>query len=143
MLFAEFSILHGLAGGALIGLAAFMLMLFNGRILGMSGILGGLLNAPRDGDSAWRPAFILGMSVPAVVLGLSGNYAPQGNGLGLPLILAAGFLVGFGSRMGNGCTSGHGICGLARLSKRSLAAVATFMAVSGIAVYVLRHGIGG
>jgi len=139
MVIAEFSPLTALAGGMLIGVAAVLLMLANGRIMGIAGILGGLLNGARDPDSSWRLAFVAGLLVPAVVAGLAGGLTGPAVDLGLPVLLVAGFLVGFGSRMGNGCTSGHGICGLSRLSKRSLAAVATFMLVCGITVYASRH----
>ena len=137
----EFLPLSALAGGALIGAGAVLLMLANGRIMGVSGIVGGLLGEG-GGQGAWRLAFIAGMLAPAIVLGLAGGLHPQGSGLGLGLLVVAGFLVGFGTRMGNGCTSGHGICGLARFSPRSLAAVVTFMAVAGVVVYVRRHVMG-
>ncbi|MCA1906910.1 MAG: YeeE/YedE family protein [Magnetospirillum sp.] len=139
---ADFSPLMGLAGGALIGAAAVLLMLANGRIMGIAGIVGGVIQEPRSADTPWRLAFLAGMAVPAVAataLGLFPASVPAGMGM----VLVAGFLVGLGSRMANGCTSGHGICGLARLSRRSMAAVATFMAVAGLTVYVVRHGLGG
>ncbi len=128
---ADFSPWTALAGGALIGAAAVLLMAANGRIMGIAGILGGLAGK----DRGWRLAFLAGMLLPAAIMGAPG----QGGGLGLGMLAASGFLVGFGTRMGNGCTSGHGICGLARLSPRSLAAVGTFMAVAGAVVYVVRH----
>lgn len=137
----DFSPWSALAGGALIGAAAVLLMLANGRILGIAGIVGGL---PGDGakDLGWRLAFIAGMVAPGVALGVTGNLHLQGNGLGVGLLVLSGFLVGFGTRMGNGCTSGHGICGLARFSPRSLAAVLTFMAVAAVVVFVRRHLLG-
>ncbi|HLO75773.1 MAG TPA: YeeE/YedE family protein [Magnetospirillum sp.] len=138
----DFSPWSALAGGALIGAGAVLLMLTNGRIMGVAGIVGGLLGEVGR-EAAWRLAFVAGMVVPGVLAGLSGELFLHGNGLGLGLLLLSGFLVGFGTRMGNGCTSGHGICGLARLSPRSLASVVTFMAVAGIVVYVRRHVMGG
>lgn len=142
MTLAEFSPLMGLAGGALIGAAAVLLMLANGRIMGIAGIVGGLAQEPRSADTSWRLAFLAGMAVPAVIASVLGLF-PAPAQMGLGMVLGAGFLVGLGSRMANGCTSGHGICGLARLSPRSLAAVATFMAVAGVTVFITRHGVGG
>lgn len=130
-----------LAGGALIGLGSLLLMLLIGRIAGVSGILGSLLQAPGD-DTAWRLAFLVGLPVGALLMaGYLGGFEPRlvtGNG-GLAI---AGLLVGFGTRLGSGCTSGHGICGLARLSPRSLVAVLAFMGSAMITVFVLRHLIG-
>ena len=137
----DFSPFSALAGGALIGGAALLLMLANGRIMGVAGIVGGLLGETGR-EAAWRLAFLAGMVVPAAALGLTGNLRLEGNGLGLGLLMLSGFLVGCGTRMGNGCTSGHGICGLARLSPRSLVSVLTFMAVAGIVVFVRRHLMG-
>ena len=127
-----------LAGGVLIGVAAAMLILVNGRIAGVAGIVGGLLR-PASGDMAWRFAFIIGLlAAPAAYL-LSAEPAPPTIAAGYPVLVAAGLLVGVGTRYGSGCTSGHGVCGLSRLSPRSLAATLTFM-VAGIAtVYVVRH----
>ncbi|HSV29886.1 MAG TPA: YeeE/YedE family protein [Candidatus Omnitrophota bacterium] len=139
----DFSPVSAVAGGVLIGLGAVVLLLANGRIAGIAGILGSVLSDPAARDSRWRLAFLAGMVTPAVALGAVGRFEIQGAGLSLPLLLAAGFLVGFGTRMGNGCTSGHGICGLARLSKRSAAAVATFMAAATVTVFVMRHVVGG
>jgi uncharacterized membrane protein YedE/YeeE len=143
VLIAEFSPISALAGGLLIGAGAVVLMLANGRILGVAGILGGLVGEPASPQTQWRLALVAGMVTPAAVMGLWGAYPAQTSSLALPVLLLAGFLVGFGSRMGNGCTSGHGICGLARLSKRSLVAVATFMAVCAAVVFVTRHVLGG
>lgn len=137
----DFSPWAALAGGALIGAGAVLLMLTNGRVMGVAGIVGGLLGEGRR-ELPWRLAFVLGMVAPGVALGLTGNLNLQGNGLGSGLLVLAGLLVGFGTRMGNGCTSGHGICGLARLSPRSLAAVGTFMAVTAVVVFVRRHLLG-
>ena len=129
-----------LLGGAMIGLAAAAFIFFNGRIAGISGIVNNAIE--RRAERGWRLAFLAGLVVAAAAwFAWSGETAR--NDFPLPWLLAAGLLVGFGTRLGNGCTSGHGICGLARLSKRSLAAVVAFMA-SGIAtVYVVRHVIGG
>jgi uncharacterized protein len=121
------SIMMALAGGALIGIAASALLLFSGRVAGISGILGGLLSkAPKDGP--WRLAFIGGLLVGGLLLAIlwPGTFhSPTGRTL--LMVAAAGVLVGFGTRLGNGCTSGHGICGLSRFSGRSLVATLTFM----------------
>ncbi len=128
----------GLAGGALIGLAATLLLWSIGRIAGISGIVNGIVEGTR-GDRDWRIAFIAGMMIAgAVALQFLPGPARAQTGA-TPLLLVAGFLVGFGTRIGNGCTSGHGVCGLGRLSKRSLAAVATFMAAGMATVFVVRH----
>jgi uncharacterized protein len=134
--------LSGLVGGALIGLAAALLMLTIGRLAGVSGILGGALTA--GADRGWRAAFIAGLIVAAVVAPLFGAPSPARlASSNLALFAVAGLLVGFGSRMGNGCTSGHGVCGFARLSTRSIAATLVFMVVAGITVAIVRHGFGG
>ncbi len=125
-------------GGLLIGLAATLLLWSIGRIAGISGIFYGVATAPR-GDRAWRIAFLAGMMiVGAIVMQFVPSPARIQTGA-TPLLLAAGFLVGFGTRMGGGCTSGHGVCGLGRLSWRSAAAVATFMAAGMATVYAMRH----
>lgn len=135
--------LSALAGGALIGLSASLLLLFNGRTAGISGIAGGLL-APVRGDVGWRLAFLGGMVVGGVLLR---RVWPQV--LGAPVLTApvglvlAGLLVGFGTRLGNGCTSGHGVCGLSRGSTRSLVATLTFMGTAGLTVFLVRHVLGG
>jgi len=130
-----------LAGGALLGLASALFILLNGRILGISGILGGLLR-PKAGDIGWRLAFVLGMLVaPAIYLLLAGPMQPRIDASWLMVILA-GLLVGVGTRYGSGCTSGHGICGLSRMSPRSLVATATFMAAGFVTVFLLRHVLG-
>ena len=130
-----------LAGGILLGIASAMMVLLSGRILGISGILGGLL-APRIGDIGWRVAFLLGMGaspmvfaalMPPELLPLVRIDASE------PLIALAGVLVGLGTRYGSGCTSGHGVCGLSRLSPRSLVATLCFMAAGFAVVYLLRH----
>ncbi|MGX9720828.1 YeeE/YedE family protein [Stenotrophomonas acidaminiphila] len=128
-----------LAGGVLIGLAATLLLWLNGRIAGISGIVGGVL-LPQRGEVAWRLAFLLGLVVAgaAWLWWVPGAHAPR-QGFPPALLVAAGLLVGFGTRMGNGCTSGHGVCGLGRLSLRSLAAVLAFMATAIATTYLVRH----
>ena len=136
----QFTPVTALLGGGLIGLAATVLYAGIGRIAGISGIVNNAIE--RRQERGWRLAFLAGLLAAAAAWFAWSGEAPR-NGFPLPWLLAAGLLVGFGTRLGNGCTSGHGICGLARLSKRSLAAVVAFMA-SGIAtVYVVRHVIGG
>ena len=131
--------LIALAGGVLIGLSATLLLWLNGRVAGVSGILGGVL-FPRSGDVSWRVAFLVGL------IAAGGLYMALVLGAPLPRtdfsrtgLIIAGLLVGFGTRMGNGCTSGHGVCGLGRLSMRSLAAVMTFMATAIATTFVVRH----
>ena len=130
-----------LAGGALIGLAAALFVLFNGRIAGISGILGGLLQWPR-GDVAWRIAFLLGLVAAPVAYGLVAPLPDVRVDADTATLIAAGLLVGLGTRYGSGCTSGHGVCGLSRLSPRSLVATASFMAAGFVTVFVVRHLIG-
>lgn len=136
------TLLLPLAGGALIGLSATLLLLFNGRVAGISGIAGGLL-APVRGDTGWRVAFVGGLLAGGVLLRWlwpQSMEAPAAAGTGGLLLLAAsGLLVGFGARLGNGCTSGHGVCGISRGSVRSLVATVTFMATGAAAVWVVRH----
>ena len=131
-----------LAGGALIGLAAAMYALLNGRIAGISGILGGVLD-PTASDRPWRVAFVTGLiAAPLAYLLVARPALPQiaaGDGA----LILAGLLVGIGSRLGSGCTSGHGVCGLSRLSIRSLAATLTFMGAGFATVFVLHHVIAG
>ena len=130
-----------LAGGILLGLASAAFILVNGRILGISGILGGLL-VPRLGDIGWRIAFLLGMAAAPFVSGLllpSGYLELPRIEAGYIAIAIAGLLVGFGTRYGSGCTSGHGVCGLSRLSPRSLISTLTFMGLGFLVVYVMRH----
>ena len=132
----EFTPVSALLGGALIGLAATLLYAGIGRIAGISGILNQAIE--QRAERGWRIAFLLGLVAAAAAWFASNDIAPR-SGFPLGWLLLAGLLVGFGTRLGNGCTSGHGICGIARLSKRSLLAVLVFMG-SGIAtVYVLRH----
>lgn len=132
-----------LGGGILLGLASAAFILFNGRILGISGILGGLLS-PRSGDIGWRIAFVLGIVaaplLSTLVFPVDLIASPRIEA-GYASIALAGLLVGFGTRYGSGCTSGHGVCGLSRLSPRSLLATLTFMAFGFLVVYVIRHAI--
>ena len=133
-----------LIGGMLLGLSAVLLLLLNGRIAGISGMLGAVAITPQRGQVAWRVLFLLGMVVAATAWMSLVPGAPQPRtGLSPVLLIAAGLLVGFGSRMGNGCTSGHGVCGLGRLSWRSLAAVMTFMVTAIGTTFVVRHVVGG
>ena len=138
-----------LLGGVLIGASAVMVMALFGRIAGIAGISTGAMGAlgPPSGsageDRSWRVAFIAGLVAAPLVVGLFGGEVSQTVPDRLLFMGMAGLLVGVGTTLGSGCTSGHGVCGLARLSTRSLAAVATFMAVAGITVFVLRHAVGG
>jgi uncharacterized membrane protein YedE/YeeE len=127
-----------LLGGALIGVAAALLILLNGRIAGISGILGGLLR-PLRGDIGWRAAFIAGLLGAPVVYSLFAALPPVSIAAGDGALVLAGLLVGVGTRYGSGCTSGHGVCGLSRLSWRSLAATAVFMGAGFATVFVTRH----
>lgn len=134
----HFSPWSALAGGIMIGAAAAMMLLLNGRIAGIAGIIGGLLR-PATGDIAWRLAFIIGLLVaPAAYLVLA-EPAPPTIAANYPMLVAAGLLVGAGTRYGSGCTSGHGVCGLSRLSPRSLVATLMFMAAGFATVFVVRH----
>ena len=134
-----FTPVTGLLGGMLIGLAAVMLMLANGRIAGVSGIVAGLIR-PVRGDTAWRLAFVGGLWLGAALYwGIRGALFDVAFSTSLPAIIAAGVLVGYGTRMGSGCTSGHGICGISRFSKRSLIATAVFMGTAMFTVFVVRH----
>lgn len=127
-----------LAGGLLIGLAAAAFVLLNGRIAGISGILGGLLR-PAQGDVAWRLAFLAGLVGAPLVVALFAPLPAVRIDAGDGALVAAGLLVGIGTRYGSGCTSGHGVCGLSRLSPRSLVATASFMLAGFVTVFVLRH----
>jgi uncharacterized protein len=139
----NFTPLSAAVGGALIGLAAAMLMLLMGRVAGISGILGAVLGLGR-GDRAWRLAFIAGLILAPVAGALVNQPAPTPD---MPanwtIVVAAGLLVGFGARLGGGCTSGHGVCGISRLSMRSLVATCVFMAVAAVVVFLMRHVAGG
>jgi uncharacterized membrane protein YedE/YeeE len=124
-------------GGAMMGAASTLLLASHGRIAGISGIAGSLLHA-RTRDRAWRLAFLGGLVAAGLVARVAAPSAIGASVQPLPIVIVAGFLVGFGARLGNGCTSGHGVCGLARLSARSLVAVATFMLTGALTVAVLR-----
>lgn len=131
-----------LLGGALIGLAAALLLFLTGRIAGISGIVGGLL-PPAAHDAAWRAVFVLGLILgPLVVAGLGGPGLRVRHVASLPVLVVAGLLVGAGTRLGSGCTSGHGVCGLARRSQRSLVATGVFMG-AGMLTATLVHHLGG
>ena len=140
----DFTPLASLFGGALIGVSAVLVMLLLGRIAGIAGITQGALGGLGDGgDWAWRAAFIGGLLAAPVLLAAAGADIRQTVSGDLPVMAGAGLLVGVGTALGSGCTSGHGVCGLARLSRRSAAAVATFMAAGIATVFVLRHVLGG
>lgn len=132
-----------LAGGVLLGIASAMFILLNGRILGISGILGGLL-PPRQGDSGWRISFLLGtlaapLAMSWLLPGASSLLPAPRIDASVVLVVVAGLLVGIGTRYASGCTSGHGVCGLSRLSARSLVATLSFMGAGFATVYVMRH----
>jgi len=135
---AHFTPWSSLTGGVLIGAAAAMLVLLNGRIAGISGIIGGVLR-PAGGDMAWRFAFIAGLLVAPAAYRLFSSLPAPTIEAGYPVLLLAGLLVGAGTRYGSGCTSGHGVCGLSRLSPRSLAATLAFMLAGFATVFAVRH----
>ena len=138
----HFTPISAAIGGTLIGFSAALLWLINGRIAGISGIIGSIWLAG-TGDLAWRIAFIVGLIAAPLLYALAGGALPHiVFSVPTPLIIAAGLLVGFGTRLGGGCTSGHGVCGLARLSPRSLTATALFMATAIATSFILRHLIG-
>jgi uncharacterized membrane protein YedE/YeeE len=138
-----FTPIPSLLGGIILGVAAALYVLFHGRILGISGIISGLLR-PKSGDRAWRMALILGLLTAPLLAALLFEIHPivevEADWLA---VVIAGLLVGFGTQYGSGCTSGHGICGLSRLSPRSLVATVSFMTAGFLIVFVLRHVIGG
>lgn len=137
----NFSPVSALTGGALIGISATLLLLFNGRMAGISGIMNGVFNSPRS-ETIWRLAFLAGLVIGAFLFNLiAPGFFTMRQGYPLGLLAAGGFLVGVGTRMSNGCTSGHGICGLANLSPRSLLATLTFMAGGIVTVYLIRHAL--
>lgn len=138
---AAFTPWSALAGGLLIGLSAACYVLLNGRIAGVSGILGGLLQ-PHPTDIAWRLAFLIGLAITPGLFGLFGHWLAVPIDIGYGGLVLAGLLVGIGTRLGSGCTSGHGVCGLARLSPRSLVATMLFMAAGFVTVFVARHVLG-
>ena len=134
----HFTPLAALSGGVLIGLAASIFVLFNGRIAGISGIIGGLFR-PKTGDTAWRAAFIVGLLAAPWLFQAVAPLPDARIDAGTGTLLLAGLLVGIGTRYGAGCTSGHGVCGLSRLSPRSLVATACFMLAGFATVFVVRH----
>lgn len=138
----EFTPLQSLLGGGLIGLSAVLLMAFHGRVAGMTGVLAGFL--PGTDSRGWRIAFLIGaIAAPALIVALAGFDIPFESTTPLPWIVVSGLIVGIGVTFGSGCTSGHGICGNARLSPRSIIATLTFMLTTGATVYVIRHLLGG
>jgi uncharacterized protein len=138
---AAFTPVSALAGGVLIGIAAAIFVLANGRIAGISGILGGLLR-PATGDIAWRVAFVAGLVAAPLAWALFAALPAIQVQADYPLLIAAGLIVGLSTRYGAGCTSGHGVCGISRLSPRSLIATLSFMAIGFATVFVVRHLLG-
>lgn len=139
----EFTPVMSLLGGALIGLSAVLLMAFHGRIAGMTGIITGLL-PPLSTDWAWRAAFLAGAMVsPVLIIGVSGQIIAYDSPVPTPWVIIGGLIVGVGVYFGSGCTSGHGVCGIARLSPRSIVATLTFMAAAMLTVFAIRHLLGG
>jgi uncharacterized membrane protein YedE/YeeE len=139
----EFTPFASLVGGMMIGLSAVLLMLWEGRIAGISGIAGRLLPPYRDGAFLSRLGFVFGLiAAPLAIAVTTGEAVQQTVSSNIPLMIAAGLLVGFGSVWGNGCTSGHGVCGLSRLSTRSFVATGVFMAAAFATVFLIRHVIG-
>ena len=139
----EFTPIEALIGGSLIGVAAVALMFFHGRIAGISGIVGGLFSATGS-EAAWRVAFVIGLIAAPFLVGLVQGGMPQADVTATtPLMIAGGLLVGLGSRFGAGCTSGHGVCGIARFSTRSIVSTLTFMATGALTVFIIRHVFGG
>ncbi len=136
----DFTPVSGLVGGLLIGLAVVLLLLLNGRLAGISGIVGGLL-APKGTERGWRAAFIVGLVLGASAYVLATGGLSVSVQASLPVLVAAGLLVGFGTRLGSGCTSGHGLCGMARLSKRSIAATSVFFGVAILTVFLVHHAL--
>lgn len=143
MIETVFTPFQSLGGGALIGVAAVMLMATMGRVMGATGILAGLLQPSSLADWSWRAAVVLGMiSGPALVLWMTGQMPVVTVPGSTTMLILGGFIVGIGVTFGSGCTSGHGVCGMARLSPRSIAATLTFMATTGLTVFVIRHILG-
>ncbi|QIN77590.1 YeeE/YedE family protein [Rubrobacter marinus] len=136
-----FTPVSGLLGGMMIGLAATLLLLLNGRISGISGIVGGLVSPGTRRGAGWRVAFVAGLVLGAFSYAAAAGGLPGGVEASVPVLVIAGLLVGFGTRLGSGCTSGHGVCGIARLSKRSIVATAVFMGVAALTVFVSHHVI--
>lgn len=137
-------LLQALLGGILIGIAAMLLLIGSGRIAGISGIIGGIMTDGGSNERGWRLAFVIGMIGTGLGWLWFASTPPAGQiAASWPLIVVGGLLVGFGTRLGSGCTSGHGVCGIARFSARSISATCTFMLVAGITVFIVRHLLGG
>ena len=139
---SSFTPASALVGGILIGIASAMLVLLNGRIAGISGIVGGLIR-PTSGEISWRVAFLVGMIASPLAYSVFTRLPPVMIGAPQPELIVAGLLVGLGTRYGAGCTSGHGVCGIARLSRRSILATLLFMAAGAILVFLVRHLLAG
>jgi uncharacterized protein len=138
----HFTPVSALTGGFLIGISTALLLVLNGRIAGISGILSGLLE-PVRGETGWRMAFLTGtFASPLIYLAFGGALPPVTLDASVPLLIVAGLLVGFGTRLGAGCTSGHGVCGVGRLSPRSIVATVVFTVTAAVTVFVSRHLIG-
>lgn len=139
----EFTPFASFLGGTLIGLAAVLLMALHGRIAGMTGILSGLI-PPTAPDWTWRLAFLAGaVAAPALITGFGGYAIPFHSGVPAPWLVVGGLIVGIGVHFGAGCPSGHGVCGIARLSRRSITATLVFMASTAVTVFIVRHVLGG
>jgi uncharacterized membrane protein YedE/YeeE len=136
----NFTPVPAFAGGLLIGLSAIIMLLFNGQITGISGIMDGIVTSSKSGDRVWRVYFLLGLGLGGYLFKLimPDSFIPR-DGFSLVLLITGGFIVGIGTRMGSGCTSGHGICGIARFSRRSILATVIFMLTGAITVYLIRH----
>ena len=144
MMETAFTPFASLAGGALIGLAAVLLMLGLGRIFGATGILSGFVFAQGREELSWRAALILGMVlVPGLMFLFTGRWPQIDVPVSPAMIVIGGIVVGFGASLGSGCTSGHGVCGLSRLSRRSIVAVPVFMGTAAVTVFIVRHVMGG
>ncbi|MCS6625734.1 YeeE/YedE family protein [Roseibacterium beibuensis] len=144
MIETAFTPFQSLAGGVLIGLAATLLMWTLGRVMGATGILAGLLAPASLYDFGWRAALLAGMATgPIAYFAVMGEMPPIEVPISTPMLLIGGFIVGVGVTFGSGCTSGHGVCGMARLSKRSIVATLSFMVTTAATVYVVRHVFGG
>lgn len=134
----NFTPVSGLVGGVMIGLASVMLLWLNGRIAGISGIVGGMVSQ-KGSEFGWRAMFVAGLLLGAFGYALYNGGLPVAIPASIPVLVVAGLLVGFGTRLGSGCTSGHGVCGIGRLSKRSIVATITFMVVAAATVFVANH----
>ena len=142
----NFTPVTGLIGGIMIGLAAWALLILNGRIAGISGVLGGLLPPSGASDAVWRVLFLAGLVGGVAIHNFAIDPAATitfTGGSSWPVLAAGGVLVGLGTRIGGGCTSGHGVCGIGRLSTRSISATVIFMVAAAITVFVVRHVVGG